>query len=237
MSDPSTPPSLPPVDPAAAEAGLAQAYSPELLAGLLADGDDDLAAWTIRSALADAPRAEVYDGLVADAMRLVGQRWESGQWTVAEEHLASETLLRALEQVRPTPGPAARIGRLAVLAGAAGERHAIGLVLLDHLLADHGWSVANLGADVPATDLGRFVERNEAVVVAITASHADRLAAVAASIDSVRAATTGSTGRLPVMLGGRIAATPGIAATLDVDWAGSTLAGAIAFADGIADVP
>ncbi len=237
MTDPSIPPSLPPVDPAVAEAGLARTYSPELLAGLLADGDDDLAAWTIRSALADAPRAEVYDGLIADAMRLVGQRWETGQWTVAEEHLASQTLLRALEQVRPTPGPAARIGRLAVLAGAAGERHAIGLVLLDHLLAEHGWSVANLGADVPAADLGRFVERNEAVVVAITASHSDRLEAVAASIDAVRAASGGGTGRLPVMLGGRVAATPGIATTLDVDWAGSTLAGAIAFADGIPDSP
>src|SRR5512144_1694800 len=119
---------MPPVDPAAAAVGLAKTYSPELLASLLADGDDDLAAWTLEQGLADAPRAEVYDGLLRDAMRLVGQRWETGRWTVAEEHLASQTLLRALERLRPRSGADGRIGPLAVLAGVAGERHMIGLV-------------------------------------------------------------------------------------------------------------
>jgi methanogenic corrinoid protein MtbC1 len=89
-------PALPPVDPAADDEGIDRAYSPELLAGLLVDGDDDLAAWTIEHALADAPRAEVYDGLVTEAMRIVGERWRSGEWSVADDHLASQPLLRTL---------------------------------------------------------------------------------------------------------------------------------------------
>jgi len=228
-------PALPPVDPNAAGEGLGTAYSPELLASLLADGDDDLAAWTIRHALAEATRAEVYDGLVTDAMRLVGQRWETGQWGVAEEHLASQTLLRALERVRPDLGTDGRIGPLAVLAGAAGEHHMIGLVCLDHILSERGWTVANLGADVPATDLGAFVQRNDAMLVALTASHAARLSAVAEAVTALRAA---GPLRLPVMLGGALGARPGVAAALDIDWAGGSLVDALRFADRVfADLP
>jgi len=223
-------PSLPPVDPSAAAEGLAAAYSPELLAGLLADGDDDLAAWTIRHALADKPRTEVYDGLVADAMRLVGERWATGQWTVAEEHLASQTLLRALEQVRPSLGLEGRIGPLAVLAGVAGEHHMIGLICLDHVLSERGWTVADLGDDVPPADLASFIARNDAVLVALTASSPARLPDVAASVDAVRAARPG---RLPVMLGGRLVNEPGVAASVDADWVGGTLDGAVRFAESV----
>ena len=89
MSDDHDHPVFPPVDPVAPDDALADTISAELLASLLADGDDDLAAWGIERALVDASRVDVYDGLVTDAMRLVGQRWESGQWSVAEEHLAT----------------------------------------------------------------------------------------------------------------------------------------------------
>jgi len=92
MSADESGPALPPVDPSAVDHVPLDALSPELLAGLLADGDDELAAWTLRHALAGASRAEVYDGLLAEAMRLVGERWQSGRWSVAEEHLASQTL-------------------------------------------------------------------------------------------------------------------------------------------------
>jgi methanogenic corrinoid protein MtbC1 len=228
VHDDHDPPRLPPVDRAAADEGLATAYSPELLASLLADGDDDLAAWTILQALADGTRVSVYDGLVADAMRLVGERWATGQWTIAEEHLASQTLLRALERVRPQMGVEGRIGPLAVLAGVAGEHHMIGLVCLDHVLSEGGWTVADLGADVPAADLASFIARNDAALVALTASQLARTEDVIAAVDAVR---TADPGRLPILLGGRLGAQPGVAATFRLDWAGQTIAGAARFAE------
>src|SRR4051812_1009522 len=42
--------------------------TPEFVAALLVDGDDDLAAWTIGQALEERPRAEVYDDVVRGAM-------------------------------------------------------------------------------------------------------------------------------------------------------------------------
>jgi methanogenic corrinoid protein MtbC1 len=202
--------------------------TPELLASLLADGDDELAAWTLQHALAEQPRAVVFDGLLAEAMELVGERWETGQWSVAEEHLASQTLLRALERIRPDLGPEGRVGPLAVLAAVAGEYHMIGLVCLGQVLADEGWTVANLGADVPAEDLALFVRKNAPALVALTAAHPDRADAAAATAAALREASDGR--HLPIMLGGRLGRHPGIAATLGVDQAVDSIAAAVRFA-------
>jgi methanogenic corrinoid protein MtbC1 len=222
MADDTPLPPLPPVDATTAGRLSAEALSPELLAGLLADGDDELAAWTLSEALLEAPRADVFDGILAEAMHLVGERWASGRWSVAEEHLASQTVLRALDRIRPTTGPESRIGPLAVLADVAGERHMIGLVCLGQVLRERGWTVADLGADVPAEDLGVFLERNDARLVALSASDPARTEATAAAIAATRRAAPS----VPILLGGALADAPGIAATLGVDWSGQSIAAA-----------
>jgi MerR family transcriptional regulator, light-induced transcriptional regulator len=214
-----SPPTLPPVDPGTARLDPG-AFSPEMLASLLVEGDDELAAWALRQAMTDAPRAAVFDGLLAGAMALVGRRWESGQWSVAEEHRASLTVLRALERIRPATGPSTRIGPLAVLGSVAGERHMIGLVCLAQVLEEDGWSIADLGADLPASDLATFVARNDASLVALSASLTVPLESVIASIEAVRAARPS----LPIILGGAAATRPGIASTLGITWAGTSIA-------------
>ena len=91
-------PMLPPVDPArAGDTAPATTITPELLAGLLADGGDDSRRGHSQSALVERTPLEVFDGLLRSAMTLVGQRWQEGRWTIAEEHLASRT-------PRPQPG-------------------------------------------------------------------------------------------------------------------------------------
>lgn len=217
---------LPPVDPSAVDDVPPASLTPELLAGLLADGDDQLAAWTLQHAMAESTRSAVYDGLLADAMRLVGENWSTGRWSVAEEHLASRTLLRTLDRMRPDLGPEGRIGPLAVLAGVAGEQHMIGLVCLEHLLAEDGWAVANLGTDLPAADLGTFVSRNEVAIVCLSALDGGRVGALADSVQAVRDARPG----IPVIVGGQVAALPNLATTVAADGALPLLAARVAFA-------
>ncbi len=226
-------PNLPPVDPARrAERFAASTFTPDLLASLLADGDDELAAWTLGNALAEQGRAVAFDGLLRDAMRLVGERWSSGRWTVAEEHLASQTVLRALERIRPPQGPESRVGPLAVLAGVAGEHHGIGLACLDQVLSDDGWSVANLGPDVPPADLARFLARNDAALLALSASLPDREAAVRDAVAAARAARADHP--FSVMLGGAIAADPAVAERVEVDFLAGSLVDAARFARAVA---
>lgn len=176
------------------------------------------------------PRAPVYDGLLADAMQLVGERWVSGQWSIAEEHLASQTLIRTLDRVRPQLGPEGRVGPLAVLAGVAGEHHTIGLICLEHVLGEGGWTVARLGEDVPADDLAGFVARNQTRLVAITASDPARLEVVSQTVAAVRQAGRSD---IAIMLGGRMGGSRGVAQQTGVDRSGTTFVGAGAFADGV----
>jgi methanogenic corrinoid protein MtbC1 len=195
--------------------------TPELLAGLLADGDDELAAWALSETLRERSRAAVFDGLLREAMSLVGTRWQEGRWTVAEEHLASQTLTRALERIRVQHGPSGRVGPLAVLAGVAGEHHVIGLACLDQVLGDEGWVVANLGPDVPAADLARFLARNQAELVALTASLPDRAGALRESVAAARSVRPHDP--LPILVGGTLVDDGALISSLDVTWAGTSL--------------
>lgn len=222
-------PFLPPVDPSrGADAPPPTTVTPEMLASLLADGDDELAAWTLRGALAERRRAEVFDGLLRDAMEIIGDRWAEGRWTVAEEHLASQTVVRTLDRIREEAGVAGRVGPLAVLAGVAGEHHGIGLACLDQVLREEGWTVANLGPDVPSADLARFLARNRAEMVALTASLPERLDGLREAIAAARAVRPDDP--IPVIVGGAITADPELVAGLHVDWAGTSLVAASAFA-------
>jgi methanogenic corrinoid protein MtbC1 len=175
--------------------------APEFLASLLADGDDDMAAWVMSQALSDRSRAEVYDEVVRPAMELVGTRWAEGQWSISVEHLASVALNQALSRVRPPENPESRIGPTAVLAAPEMEQHVAGLVCLAQILEDDGWHVENLGANVPADDLVSFISARDVDLVALSIGTADRLEALSGAVDALRAAGDGGA-ELPLLVGG-----------------------------------
>ena len=96
----------------------------------------------------------------------------------------------------------------------------IGLVCLEQTLQEHGWTTANLGADVPTEDLARYVAENEVSLVALSASNPARLDALSAAIGAVRAAGRGR--HIRVLLGDPAP-----------DWAGTSLVEATAYATSI----
>jgi methanogenic corrinoid protein MtbC1 len=195
-TSPRVPGGTPPPGPGAA--GIA---TPEFVASLLADGDDDLAAWVIGQALEEQPRSAVFDGLVRSAMELVGSRWEAGQWTISQEHLASVSLMSALARLRPGDAAEARVGPVAVLAGPEGEQHVSGLACLAQVLEARGWWVENLAANVPEDDLRRFVAARSVDLVALSIGIRDRLPALRRAIEALREGEEPGA-RVPIMVGG-----------------------------------
>jgi MerR family transcriptional regulator, light-induced transcriptional regulator len=218
-------PRLPPVQPTG---GGSSAITPEVLAGFLVDGDQELVRWALSLAFGAQTRAEVYDTLVRDAMRLVGKRWTAGRWTISEEHLASRTLVKVLASLAPPESPAERVAPLALLAGVAGEEHSLGLVMLDHVLREVGLGTADLGPNVPADDLVHYAAKAQANVVAITAAGQAREETVRDTIAALKAMPSAPV----VMLGGRIADVADVVGLRDAgaDWVGSSLRDAAAFA-------
>jgi excisionase family DNA binding protein len=78
----------------------------------------------------------------------IGLRWERGEITVLEEHVASERLARAIGRaVESIPSSAA--GPRALLATAEGDNHTLGLSLAELCLRECGWNVVWTGRETP----------------------------------------------------------------------------------------
>lgn len=222
-------PFLPPVDAAAVRPDAGAAVTAEAFAGFLADGDEEIARWALARQLSGRPRAQVYDTFVRDAMRLVGERWLTGRWTVSEEHLASRTLGRVLAALAPETGPGDRLDPVALLAGVAGEEHSIGLMTLAHVLTEAGFAVSDLGPDVPTDDLVRFAAKTDARLVALTASTSVREEMLRDTVAAVLALPR----RPALIVGGRIAEVAPLD-DLGADWVGTSLAACARFAEDLA---
>jgi methanogenic corrinoid protein MtbC1 len=163
---------------------LARAYRSALLAADLAAAES-----TIRDALdAELTSAEVFEEVIAPALWLVGELWERGEISVADEHAATEISLRVLALEREAQRVTRARGAYRVmLAAPPGERHVVALQMVDSLLAAAGYSVLMLGADVPARALASSARRHQPDVICLSATNPGRSEQVLSCIDEARA--------------------------------------------------
>ena len=98
------------------------------LQAVLAGAEDD-AERVVREAIdAGVPESVIDDDVIAPALRAVGELWERGSITVADEHLASHIAVRVVALQREAFRAARRRGGERVLLLAPqGEHHVIGL--------------------------------------------------------------------------------------------------------------
>lgn len=151
-------------------------------------GDEIAAEIAIREAMeADVSAAEIDDMIIAPALWRVGELWESGEISVADEHIATEISLRVLALQREAQRTAnARSGRTVMLAAPAGDIHIVALRMADNLLRAAGFQIVMLGADVPADALGDATRRYRPDVVCFTVTMPRSARNVLGAIDTVR---------------------------------------------------
>jgi MerR family transcriptional regulator, light-induced transcriptional regulator len=124
-----------------------------------------LIAWSLTSV---AERASFLDRVIGEAMRLIGEGWAGGEWSVDEEHRASHIVAEILDRMRPPPD-LARPWRAAILASPPGELHDLPLRMVRLILEWSGWRTDYYGADVPWGALEHAVVRGGAELLALTA--------------------------------------------------------------------
>lgn len=146
-------------------AELARAFATAVLAG-----DEIAADLVIRDAIdADLSSAAVSESIIAPALWLVGDLWERGEITVADEHLATEISMRVLALEQETRRVQRRRGSHRVLlATPMGEHHVVALRMLGGLLRVAGYDVLMLGPDVPAESLAESATRHKVDVVCLS---------------------------------------------------------------------
>ncbi len=108
-------------------------------------------------------RRDVLEPLIA----MLGERWESGQWRVAQEHVASAVVRAVLWDLirRADPGVP---GAALVVATLPGHRHELGALLVAAVAAEQGWEVVYLGVDLPAEEIAAAARLREARAVVIS---------------------------------------------------------------------
>ena len=146
---------------------LGRAYVDALLAA-----DQAGAEIAVREAMdASFSTAEIDEEIIAPALWLIGDLWERGEITVADEHIATEISLRVIALQREARRVAmARAGHRVMLAAPTGEMHVVALRMVDNLLRQAGYEVLMLGADVPVEALIAAVHRRSPRVVCLTAT-------------------------------------------------------------------
>jgi methanogenic corrinoid protein MtbC1 len=152
-------------------ANLVGEFERAFAAALLA-GDEVAAETTIREAMeAKLTSAEIDERIITPALWLVGDLWERGEISVADEHLATEIALRVLALQREAERVAlARRRYRVMLATPAGEHHVVALRMVSNLLSGAGYWIVMLGADVPADALVASVVRHRPDVICMSAT-------------------------------------------------------------------
>jgi methanogenic corrinoid protein MtbC1 len=148
--------------PAAAEGGETQAR----LRAALERFDDAAANDVLDEALSSLSAGAVVDRVVLPCMREIGERWERGEVSVAQEHFASNLVRGRLLAIARKWGAGG--GPVALLACPPGELHDLGLVSFGVALREGGWRIVLLGADTPIETVAdaAVAARPAAVVIA-----------------------------------------------------------------------
>ena len=114
----------------------------------------------------------VLRGVVLPYLRELGDRWERGDASVAQEHFASQVLRsRLLGLAR---GWDRGTGPRALLACVPGEQHDLGLIVFGLGLRDRGWRITFLGPDTPLDTLGETAATLQPDAVVLVARTPDR---------------------------------------------------------------
>jgi MerR family transcriptional regulator, light-induced transcriptional regulator len=140
--------------------------------------------------------AAAFDSILAPALVEIGERWEAGDLSVAQEHLASGAIRAGLQRL--LADQRGNVRGVAVLACAPGERHEIGLLMLAVLLRADGWQVAYLGADVPFSEATGFAEQIRADALCFSTTSSETAEGLHGSLAAARLRPG-----LRVLVGGR----------------------------------
>jgi DNA-binding transcriptional MerR regulator/methylmalonyl-CoA mutase cobalamin-binding subunit len=107
--------------------------------------------------------------VLAPTLREVGQLWARGKLEIIDEHLFSHLVKRVLHQAM-TQLPAGSGAWRALLTTLPGERHNLGILMVEAILASRGVATLSLGAETPIDQIELAVRSQRIGLVALSFS-------------------------------------------------------------------
>src|SRR5215211_7308062 len=144
------------------------------------------AAYTVETVLRD---------VVLPYLHRLGERWETGEISVAQEHFASNLLRGRLLGLAQGPG--------AILACLPGEHHELGLLVFGVALRRRGWRITYLGTNSPISSVADIIRSVLPAVVVLLSMNSDNFLDHARELEQLA-------NQVPVVIAGT-GATPEVA--------------------------
>jgi methanogenic corrinoid protein MtbC1 len=164
------------------------ADSAEGLGRALAEMDEPAAQAVLDRLLTDFTVESVLRDVLMPYLHDLGERWEEGTVSVAQEHFASHVFRGRLSGL--ARGWGSGRGPQALLACPPGELHEIALLAFGIVLNRNGWRVRYLGADTPMADLIQVASETRPALVILSATTSPRFAAVEPDLLSLAGVAT-----------------------------------------------
>lgn len=152
--------------------GLGRAV-PLLVEALLA-GDEIVARQLVVDLYAAGhPLALLFDEVIAEAFRQIGDRWECGTAEVYQERRGCQIALRTLYDLRRMQTPPPATGGLAAGGTLEGDPYSLPTTMAELVLREGGWRATSLGSSLPVDSLIRFLHAQRPALFWISVSYLD----------------------------------------------------------------
>jgi methylmalonyl-CoA mutase cobalamin-binding domain/chain len=170
------------------------------------------------------PRTVLSDGLSA-GVRVVGERFEAGEYFLTDLVLAGEVMKAGLVALNPQLAATDVHGNgTVVLATVKGDIHEIGKNLVGTMLRAAGFEVVDLGVDVPASRVVEAVRVHQANIVGLSVLLTTMIGQLRAVVEELTEA--GLRSQVNVIIGGACT-TPELAREMGCDAHGADAVAAV----------
>ena len=176
--------------------GLARQYI-----AALRQGDRQQASQLILGAVEDgAAVKDIYLHVFQPVQYEIGRLWQTNQITVAEEHFFTAATQLIMAQLYPHIFSTEKIGRRLVATCVGGELHEIGIRMVADFFEMEGWDTYYLGANTPAETIVQTIDKQQADLLALSATMTFHVSVLADLINRVRATASGQ--QVKILVGG-----------------------------------
>ncbi|MGD0377410.1 MAG: cobalamin B12-binding domain-containing protein [Streptosporangiaceae bacterium] len=184
--------------------------------------DEPAAQAVLDRLLSDLSLAAVLRNVVLPYLTELGERWERGTASIAQEHFASNVIRGRLAGLARGWGNGH--GPRAVLACPPGELHDLALMVFGIVLNRSGWRIDYLGMSTPVEELAHTVDERHPDLVVLAAAVPENLDALAPQLTALAQGTplvlagAGATAELAAAVGARLLAGDPVTEAENVGW-------------------
>jgi excisionase family DNA binding protein len=162
----------------------------------LAGDTDSLVSLMAQQRLKGHSLSAIFDGIATPALADIGERWARGALTIAQEHIAAQTVIESLARIKALiERPSMQRGRV-LFAAPGDEQHDIALRMGSILAYGLGFTPVLLGARCPVADLSMMIAAERPVAVVLSFSGTQPIERIREELNTIVVATRGGSTRL-----------------------------------------